>query len=227
MSLAMPASRSLIALLVGTVVFFALWIVALKPGSSTSGGSSSSQGLGAYQSDINKAKQAVGTSNDNNAASGNENSAGSSVTPAASSSSGASTTSGAKPASHSSTKPAATSTATKAAPQPATAAQNLSTVKAGISAHKVVVMLFYNPSAADDLAVKQGLGSVPTHRGQVVKLAIPVSQAGSFTAVTQQVPVNFTPTLVLIDPSGQASEIVGYSDTFEIDQRVADALAAR
>lgn len=224
----MPASRSLIALLVGTVAFFALWIVALKPGSSTSAGSGKSQGLGAYQSDINKAKQAVGISNASNAASGNENAASS---PAASSSPPAPAPGAAKPAGHSSSRPAAKTpaakaTAAKASPQPATAAQNLSTVKAAITSHKVVVMLFYNPGAADDQAVKQELGSVPDHKGKVVKLSIPLSQASNFTAVTQQVPLNFSPTLVLIDPTGQASEIVGYSDTFEIDQRVADALAA-
>ena len=61
MRLAMPASRSLIALLIGTVAFFALWVVALKPGSSKTG--SGSQGLGQYQSAINKAHQAVATSN--------------------------------------------------------------------------------------------------------------------------------------------------------------------
>ena len=53
-------------------------------------------------------------------------------------------------------------------------------------------------SGADDQAVKQELGSVPSHRGVVVKLAVPLAEAASFTAVTQQVPLNFSPTLVLI-----------------------------
>lgn len=219
MTLAMPASRSLIALIVGTVVLFGLVFVELKPGASSSGGgSSSSQGLGAYQSDINKAKQAVGISNASNAASGNLSAAGSSTTH---------TTTGSTPpaSSQSSAKPATKASVVKQTSQPASAAANLSTVKAAMSAHKVVAMLFYNPGAADDQAVKQELGSVPSHRGQVVKLAIPLSQVASFLAVTQQVPVNFSPTLVLIAPTGQASEIVGYSDTFEIDQRIADALA--
>jgi hypothetical protein len=103
----------------------------------------------------------------------------------------------------------------------------LSTVQKAMADHKVVAMLFYNPLAADDKAVKQELAGVPTHRGQVVKLTIPLSEASSFTAVTQQVPVNFSPTLVLISPNGQAGEIVGFSDQLEIAQRVVDALAAK
>jgi hypothetical protein len=226
--LAMPASRSLIALLVGTVVFFALWLVALKPSSSSSGGSggSSSQGLGSFQSDINKAHQAVATSNASNAASGNEN-----VT----SSSGGATAShqSAKPASkphtassvkssaESSTKP---SVATTKAQRHALA-NNLTTVRSAISAHRAVALLFYNPAAADDQAVKQELAAVPTHKGHVVKLAIPLKEASAFTAVTQQVPVNLSPTLVIVSSNGQASEIVGFSTGFEISQRVDDALA--
>jgi hypothetical protein len=91
----------------------------------------------------------------------------------------------------------------------------------------VVALLFYNPLAADDDAVKQELAGVPTHRGRVVKLTIPLSEASNFTAVTQQVPVNFSPTLVLIAPNGQAGEIVGFSDQLEIAQRVDDALRTR
>ena len=233
MGLAMPASRSLIALLVGTVVFFALWMVALKPSSSNkAGGSSPSQGLGGFQSDINKAHQAVATSNASNAASGNEN--------ATSSSGGASTSqpsatqthttasSAVKPSTSASansktspTKPSATQTAK----QKHQLAANLSTVQAAVKSHKVVALLFYNPQGADDRAVKQELTSVPTHKGQVVKLAIPLAEDGKFTAVTQQVPVNLSPTLVLVSRAGDATEIVGYSDSFEIDQRVDTALS--
>lgn len=226
MGVAMPASRSLIALLIGTVVFFALWMVALKPSSSHKSGSPA-QGVGSFQSAINKAHQAVTTSNKNDAASGNEN--------AAANSGGASTSTSSRhagSATHSATSTGATHGATASTTKQPTAAQkqslaaNMSTVKAAVSAHKVVALLFYNPGAADDQAVKQELASVPTHKGQVVKLAIPVNESAKFTAVTQQIAVNLTPTLVLLSKTGNASEIVGYSSPFEIDQRVADALTA-
>ena len=218
MGLAMPASRSLIALLVGTVVFFALWMVALKPSSSSNGGK---QGLGSFQSAINKAHQAVATSNASNAASGNENPSSSAT---ATSSSHPATTSTATPA-HSSkaaTKPSVSSTqAAKNA-----LARELSTVKWAVSKHRVLALLFYNPAAADDQAVKKELGSVSTHKGQVVKLAIPIDQAASFTTVTQQVPINLSPTVVVISRAGDANELVGYTDPFVINQNVSDALAA-
>src|SRR5205823_13532782 len=54
-------SRPLIALLVGSVAFFAVWMVALKPSSSPSG--SSGGGSSANHSAVAKAHQAVATSN--------------------------------------------------------------------------------------------------------------------------------------------------------------------
>jgi hypothetical protein len=224
----MPASRSLIALLIGTVVFFALWLVALKPGSG-SGTKSSPQGLGQYQSAINKAHQAVGTSNASNAASGNDG------TKSGASSSTAAASAGKSKSSASTTS--STHAATKAKPVPHLTAKvgkhnhatlaRLGTVQQALAAHKMVVMLFYNPRSADDQAVNQGLAGLSTHHGKVVKVTIPVSEAANFTPVTQQVPVNFSPTLVLIAPSGQTNEIIGYSDPFEIAQRVDDGLASR
>ncbi|MDQ6775166.1 MAG: hypothetical protein M3071_02860, partial [Actinomycetota bacterium] len=68
-------SRPLLGLLVATVAFFALWIVALKPSSSSTTGNS---GVGQYQSAINAAKAAVATQNHTNAAA-----AGNAVAPAA------------------------------------------------------------------------------------------------------------------------------------------------
>ena len=58
--------KPLIGLLLGTVAFFAIWMVALKPSSSSSSGGSQG-GVGQYQPAINKAHQAVTTSNQANA----------------------------------------------------------------------------------------------------------------------------------------------------------------
>jgi hypothetical protein len=236
MGLAMPASRSLIALLIGTVVFFALWMFALKPSSSTTGGSGggkSSQGLGALQSDINKAHHAVATSNASNAASGNENAtqgsgraSASHPSAASSPSSAASSHSAAKPAATSHAKPAAKSSASMTAAQRRAAANAVNAVQRAVRAHKALALLFYNPAAADDRAVRQELAKVSAHKGHVLKLAIPLNEAANFGAVTQHVPINLSPTLVLVSRAGDATEIVGYSDPFEINQRVDQALAS-
>jgi len=227
----MPASRSLIALLAATLVFFGLWIVALKPGSSSKSGAPS-QGLGGYQADINKAHQAVQISAAANARAGGDAAAAS--TPAAAAApAGATTTSSSATTVTRSTVTNATGSKTTTqttvtqANRTAGAANRFSTVQSALKAHKVVALLFFNPAAADDRAVKQELEAIPTHRGRVVKLTIPLSEVANYTAVTQQVPVNLSPTLVLIAGNGQAGEIVGFSDQFEIAQRVDDALAAR
>jgi hypothetical protein len=225
----MPASRSLIALLVGTLAFFALWLVAFKgsSGTSSSGGSSNSQSLGQYSSDLNAAHKAVATSNASNAASGNDGTGSSPTTSTTAASATSKTTSSTKPASKSAAhaKSVPHLTAKVGAHNPATLAR-LSTVQHALAKHKMVVMLFYNPAGADDQAVEQQLKGVSTHAGKVVKLNIPLNEAANFTPVTDQVPVNFSPTLVLIAPSGQTEEIIGFSDQYEIAQRVDDGLAS-
>ena len=229
MGLAMPASRSLIALLIGTVVFFALWMIALKPSSSTSSGNK--QGLGQFQSAINKAHQAVTTSNANDAASGNENATSSSggTTAAHTATKTSNSASASKPKTTSATSKSKTSRAAKPSSSPTvhmSVAAEMRSVKTAVSHHKVLALLFYNPAAPDDQALEQELAAVPTHRGQVVKLAIPLNEAASFTAVTQQVPLNLSPTLVLISRADEASEDVGYTAPFVIDQQVQNALTA-
>jgi hypothetical protein len=227
----MEASRGLIALLAATVLMAALWFVMLKPGGSNSPGSTG-QGTAGYQSAIAQAHQTVKNSVADAAR----------VAGADPSSPGTVTAASPSPATAAPTSPAATQ-APVSHPAKATRAQarhravhsvahgtpatRLSAVQTALRAHKAVAMLFYNPTAADDKAVKQELAAVPTHRGRVVKLAIPLGEIANYTAVTEQVPVNFSPTLVLIAPSGQADEIVGFSDQFEIAQRVDDALAVK
>ncbi len=211
--------RPLIGLLVATVAFFALWIVALKPSSNSTGGAT--KGLGAYQSAINAAHAAVATSKRAAAAADGTDASTSSVAPASSQPAPrtriASTASTASR--HSSAARVSVNSAAAAASR-----QQVSTVERALASGKVLALLFYNPAGADDQAVRQELSAVPTHSGKVVKLAVPISQLASYPVVTSQVPVMSSPTLVLIDRSRQAWTIVGFSDRYEISQRVADAL---
>jgi cytoskeletal protein RodZ len=231
--------KPLIGLLLGTVAFFAIWMVALKPHSSASGGSQG--GVGQYQPAINQAHQAVTTSNQANAKLGAPTATTSAATPAA-------TTPASQPARTAKATTAKTATAkathgkatqakvtkTKAAPAKpttqsaaASAAASAKTVGTAIRAGKVVAILFYNDAAADDRAMKKELASIPTHGGKVVKVAVPVSQLIQFSSLTQTVDVNTAPELVLIDHERQASTLVGYADGVEIAQRIDNALAAK
>jgi hypothetical protein len=233
--------RPLIALLVATLAAFGLWYVELKPSSSSSGGSS--QGVGAYQSAINQAHRAVKISGAANAKLGAPTSTGpapkspttanattAKVTPATVTSSNAipaaKTSAPAKPATHANTvahgKPAPAEPGAKVL----STVQQVSLIKYAIETHKVVAVLFYNSAASDDQAMAHEIAAVPTHRGKVVKLAVPVSELTRFGMITQQVPVVTAPTLVLIDAARQATTITGYADPLEISQRIDDALAA-
>jgi hypothetical protein len=204
-------SRPLIALLVATVAFFALWVVALKPSGSGGQGHGSGQPLGRYQADINAAHRAVQTAN---AASGRTG-----ADPTASAATAAAT---AKPATR-----AVAHTRAPAATHTRAAVSRFAAVRRALRSHKALALLFYNPAAPDDRAVHQELVGVPSHHGRVFKLAIPLDELRSYTTLTDQVPVNLSPTLVLVAPDGQADQIVGYADPFEISQRVDDALALR
>jgi hypothetical protein len=211
--------KPLIGLLLGTIAFFAIWMVALKPSSSSSGGSQG--GVGQYQSAVNQAHQAVTTSNQANAKLG---------APTA-------TVTASKPATPAKTavKPVATTPVRPLAkpvakhvpaakPAPASGANALT---AAIRAHKVVAVLFYNPAAADDRNLKSELATVPTHGGQIFKLAVPVSQLIDYTMITREVPIDAAPTLVIIDGKLRATTITGWASAGEISQRVDDALAAK
>lgn len=225
--------KPLIGLLLGTIVFFALWMVALKPKSSAGGGSQG--GLGQYQSAIDKAHQAVTTSNQANAKLGAPTATAPAPKPAtaakATPTSTAKTPATAKAAAKAPTKTPATAKAAPAANSAPSITQSptsgVQTIQAAIHAGKVVAVLFYNDAAADDRAVKNELSAVPTHGGKVVRLAVPVSQLTRYSIVTQQIPVVTAPTLVLIDAARQATTITGYADPVEIAQRIDDALSAK
>ncbi len=222
-------SRPMIALLVGTVAFFALWVTMLKPSSKDS----SSQGAGQYQSAIAKAKAAVGTSAAASVAHGGT--VGASTPPGGGALKTATTA--AHPASAAAAVKTAQNVASAARTKPATTPRSTATAAAlaakhrydvvtrALAQHRVIAMLFYNPAEADDHAVKQELAGVPAHGRKVLKLTVPLNELTRYTVVTNQVPVNQSPTLVVIDPHGQASTIVGFTDRFEIEQRISDALA--
>jgi hypothetical protein len=134
------------------------------------------------------------------------------------------------PAAHAAAKPAtavkpADVVAKAAAARHATSA--LATLTAALGAHKVVALLFYNPVGADDRADRQVLGTISTHGGQVVKLAVPVDQLARYSTITNQVPVTTSPTLIVIDRQHRASTLVGFADPLEFSQLVSAALAVK
>jgi len=212
--------KPLLGVLLAAVAFFAVWTVALK-GNSSAGGASPNP-VAPFQSAIAKAHQASTTSDAVNRALG----ATVTTTPAASSShlaAAAQNTLAAATAHSASTRPTRTAAASGKA-SAASAEKQVSEVESALSAHKVVALLFYNPAAADDQAVKQELAAAAAPAGKVVKVAVPVSELSRFAVVSNQIPVTTAPTLLIIDRAGQATSLTGFTDRFEITQRIRDAL---
>ena len=226
--------KPMIGLLVGTVAFFALWMVALKPSSSSSSGGSQSGGLGQYQSAINAAKGAVKTSGQANAKLGAPTattSAPSSRTTTKAATTAATTTPTTPAAKATASTPATKTTpqakvtaATKPAPAVSTAAQVNDVVNA-VRDHKVLAVLFYNPAAADDQSMVKELSTIPATGLPLVRVTVPVSQLTKFAAITTKVPVDTSPTLVIVNAKGDATTLTGFAGTGEITQRIKDALA--
>ncbi len=89
---------------------------------------------------------------------------------------------------------------------------------------KTVLILFWNPRGADDLAVHNELPAVQHALG--AKIAVnyaSASQVGAFGTITRAVQVTQTPTLLVVNPHGQTTVLTGLADAFSIEQLVREA----
>ncbi|MGZ4344643.1 MAG: hypothetical protein ACXVHX_24195 [Solirubrobacteraceae bacterium] len=207
--------RPLIGLLVATVAFFAVWTVALRP--SSSGGPVSSSSSPAPAASQPKPAAPAHADTDSTASHAAAASHASASHAAAGSHASAASASAAK--AKPGAKPAVKHTVS---PQ-----QRQSVIENGLNHHKVLAILFFNPAAADDQAVKHELDEIPARGGKVVKLAVPLSELTRYRVITNQVQVTESPTLVLIDGQRKADLLTGYLDQLELSQRVSDALAVK
>lgn len=96
-----------------------------------------------------------------------------------------------------------------------------------IRARKVVVLLFWNPKGADDVATRGALRGIDRRGGKVAVHVIPISRVGQYESITQGVKVNQSPTTLVIDRKRRSRAIVGLSERGELTQAVDDALAGR
>ncbi len=239
----------MIALLGALVIVAALYTLELKPASSGSGGGA--KGTNSYQSAINKAKGVQGLVNGSAKRDGGTPGATlsptspSSRTPTTTTTSPAAGNPGRPGTQTHTTAPNSTTPPTQPtigslstvgaviggiAPAPAspsvqlTAAQRFHVAQVALQQHKVLALLFFNPASPDDRAVAAELASISTHGHAVVRLAVPLQEMSAYSSLLAQVPVNFSPTLVVINHQRQATEIAGFADSFEINQRVDGAI---
>ena len=205
-------SRPLLIALAGVVALLAVWLVALRPKPV-----SIDKTPLAPVTAIPKAQQAAAESNAAaaklQAATGESSAAGASA-PAA--------PTAATPAK----APAAA--AAKAAKSRATSGPRLDGgIVRDMRAGKVVVVLFWDAKAADDIATRGVLRGLDRHRGKVAVHVAPITQVGRYPAITQGVTIAQSPTTLVIGRKRNARVIVGLSERKELSQAVNDALAGR
>jgi hypothetical protein len=117
--------------------------------------------------------------------------------------------------------------AAKPAVKVSPAQRRLAKVDAALRRGQVLALLFYNPLGADDQADAKEVTAIPSHHGKVFKLAIPVQDLSRYSAITDQVPITGTPTLVVIDSHHRATMLAGFADQLEMNQLVAGALGSK
>jgi len=89
---------------------------------------------------------------------------------------------------------------------------------------KVVVLLFWQPKAVEDKAVRKALGGIDRHDKKVLAHAAHIKRVASYQQITRGAEVEQSPTVVVIDRNRQVTSLVGYVDRQTIDQAVTDAL---
>ena len=132
------------------------------------------------------------------------------------------------------TKPQTTThaaTAAGTASKPATPAPGASKkptvvkeIESELKENKIVLALFWNPQASLDQFVRRQLKVVGQASGGVVAAHYALaSQVAEFGSYTQKVLINETPTILMIEPRGKTSTLVGYNDVKSITQAIAEA----
>lgn len=104
----------------------------------------------------------------------------------------------------------------------ALATENPKKAARAVKAHKKVLILFRNPRGLDDRAVARSLRAVE-RRSSAVVLTDHVDAVERYGKLVEDLGVSQTPSVVLIDSTGNARLIEGFIDTSSLTQAVADA----
>jgi type II secretory pathway component HofQ len=210
-------SRPLLIALAATVALMAVWLVALRPGPVAVENTPL-----APTKAIPQARQAAAISDAANAKAQAAAAGAGEPAPAA-----AQAQAPAAPA----PAVAAPKTADPAAPASAAkrsaGARRDAAVVRAVSQGKVVVLLFWNAEAADDIATRGALRTLDRHHGKVVVRVVSISDVARYPSVTKGVKIAQSPTTVIIGRKGRTRVISGLTESHELAQAVGDALAGR
>jgi len=153
-----------------------------------------------------------------------EGSSASSSAPASSSASPAATTRSSSPSTTS--RATAPGGAHEAKRPSANAPSGQRNVERALAHGKVAVVLFWNPLGAEDEAVHAQVQQL-THGHLPVAIYEGYAQAvANYGAITRQVPVYGTPTILVVGKNGQTTVLTGLQEHFAIEQAIQEARSA-
>jgi hypothetical protein len=98
------------------------------------------------------------------------------------------------------------------------------TVEAELKQGKIVAVLFWNAKGSVDQVVQRELNFVGrTLGGGLAIHDARAAQVGSFGSITRNVQVLQTPTILIVNKHGQTTALTGLTDSFAIQQAIAEA----
>jgi hypothetical protein len=86
---------------------------------------------------------------------------------------------------------------------------------------KIAVILFWNPKGTDDTVVNDELKLLKAKR--FAAFVSTASQVASYGSITRGVQVYGTPTVLIVNKSGQTTVLTGVQDAFSIEQAIDEA----
>jgi hypothetical protein len=215
-------SRPVLIALVAAIALVGVRFTVMRPkaDSGSPPAAATAPGQTGLQTAIDKANNAVGTSN---AATKRHEQAANAASPGE-----AATPAKAKATAAPKAKPSAAPVKAKpAAPLPKLEEGDRSgPILQDLAEGKVVVALFFNPHGADDNAALRAVRSANRRHGRVIVHSIPIEDVGDYNALTTGVQVLEAPTILIIGPDHKARTVVGYTEVKEIDQAVFDAIGS-
>ncbi|HEY3865599.1 MAG TPA: hypothetical protein VGL54_05885 [Solirubrobacteraceae bacterium] len=97
-------------------------------------------------------------------------------------------------------------------------------VESELKQGKMVLVLFWNPKGADDVAVRKEVQAVARKLGGKIAVQDALAdQVGAFGSITKAIQVNQTPTILFVNDKGLTTTMTGFTDAFAIEQTIDEA----
>lgn len=93
-------------------------------------------------------------------------------------------------------------------------------VEAALHSGHVVVLLFWNPKGADDVAVERAVNQLAHSDHSVVAIFSAADQVATFGTITRGVQVYGTPTVLIVAKSGKTQTLTGLQDAYAMRQAI-------